>query len=142
MIEVEIVGNRLLIKSFDTLATSAEAFSAPAVKAIESGTIVTKTIGFETEQKYTLGLAYPAMKTDVAVAADGHIDFVSAEVLEKTAWAWMTDPGDINLFHKGGTEGHAKTVESYIYRGPDWKVNDCVIKSGDWMLGTVWDDHG
>lgn len=96
------------------------------------------------ERRYTLGVAYPAMRADVAVAADKHIDFVSADVLEKTAWEWMSKHRDIGLFHRAGTEGHADVVESYIYRGPDWHIpeSDYVVKAGDWMLGTVWDEHG
>jgi hypothetical protein len=56
--------------------------------------------------------------------------------------------GDIGLFHRDGTEGHAKPVESYIYRGPDWHISspvdgkDYVVKAGDWMLGTIWDEYG
>jgi hypothetical protein len=100
------------------------------------------------ESRYTLGLAYPAMRVDVGVAADGYRDFVSADTLEKTAWAWMSKNRDIGMFHRGGTEGHATVVESYIYRGPDWVTpspidgSECVVKAGDWMLGTVWDEYG
>jgi hypothetical protein len=100
------------------------------------------------ERRYSLGVAYPAMKADVSVAADGHRDFVSPEVLEKTAWEWMTKHRDVSLFHRDGTSGHAQVVESYIWRGPDWKVTSpvddkpYVIKSGDWLLGAVWDGYG
>jgi hypothetical protein len=100
------------------------------------------------EQRYTLGLAYPAMRPDSARAADGHIDFVSEEVLEKTAWNWMAKSRDVNLHHQGGTSGHATVVESYIYRGPDWLIESPMdgkkyaIKAGDWLLGTVWDEYG
>lgn len=100
------------------------------------------------ERRYTLGLAYPANKPDASRAADGHIDAVRPEVLEKTAWDWMSKYRDVNLFHKGGTDGHATVVESYIYRGPDWEItspldgNSYTIKAGDWMLGTVWDEEG
>lgn len=100
------------------------------------------------ERRYTLGLAYPAMVPDKAVAMDGHIDFAGPELLEKTAWGWMAKHRDIGLFHKDGTEGHATVVESYIYRGPDWLVTSPVdgreyaIKAGDWMLGTIWDRYG
>src|ERR1700677_3213256 len=92
------------------------------------------------ERRYTLGVSYPAMKADTAVAQDGHIDFASADVIEKTAWEWMSKHREIGLFHRSGTEGHATVVESYIYRGPDWTVsspvdgNDYVVKAGDWML--------
>ena len=96
----------------------------------------------EEEHRYTLGLAYPAMKPDSARAADGYIDFVSSEVLEKTAWSWMEKNHEIGMFHRDGTEGHATVVESYIYRGPDWQVGPTVIKAGDWLMGCQWDDYG
>ena len=94
------------------------------------------------EQQYTLGLAYPVNRVDASVAADGYRDFVGPEALERTAWRWMKESRDINLYHTDGTGGHATVVESYIYRGPDWTVDNTVIKAGDWMLGAVWDDHG
>jgi hypothetical protein len=100
------------------------------------------------ERRYTLGVAYYAMKADVSVAQDGHRDFAGPEALEKTAWEWMTKHRDVSLFHRNGTGGHADVVESYIYRGPDWIVESpmdgesYVVKAGDWMLGTVWDEHG
>lgn len=100
------------------------------------------------ERRYTLGVAYPAMRADVAVAQDGHRDFVSEDVLEKTAWEFMKSAGAVNMFHQDGTDGHATVVESYIYRGPDWEFSSPVdgskhvVKSGDWMLGTVWDAEG
>lgn len=106
---------------------------------------VLKTVN---EKRYTLGLAYPAMRPDPAKAADNHRDFVSEEVLEKTAWEWMVQHRDINLFHQDGTSGHGTVVESYIYRGPDWEVVSPVnnkgytIRSGDWLLGAVWDVYG
>ena|ERR1017187_3366515 len=116
------------------------------VKALNTDMVAQQVIKASGERQYTLGVAYPAMKKDIAVAQDGHIDFVPPEVLEKTAWDWMSKSRDIGLFHKSGTEGHATVVESYIYRGPDWHVEvggqTHIVKSGDWMLGTVWDDEG
>ena len=99
------------------------------------------------EQRYVLGLAYPALKKDVAVAQDGHIDFVGPEVLEATAWSWMNKSRKINLFHEDGTEGHAEVVESYVYRGPAWKTispvdkQEYTIEEGDWLLGVVFDEQ-
>jgi hypothetical protein len=114
----------------------------------ESDLLAINVIKATEERQYTLGLAYPAMKADVAVAADGHRDFASAEALEQTAWAFMTKGCGVNMFHQDGTDGHATVVESYIYRGPDWSftspvdTQSYVVKAGDWMLGTVWDDLG
>ena len=100
------------------------------------------------ERRFTLGVAYPAMKPDATKAADGHRDFVSPEVLEKTAHEWLRKYQDVNLFHQDDTSGHFTPAESYIYRGPDWTVtspvdgSEYVIKAGDWMLGGYWDDYG
>lgn len=100
------------------------------------------------ERRFTLGVAYPANKADVSRAADGHRDFVSPEVLEQTAWTWLVKYRDVNLFHQGKTEGHFTPTESYIWRGPDWEIESpvdgkpYVVKSGDWMLGGVWDEYG
>ncbi len=121
---------------------------APDIWTPESELVAVNVIKATEERRYTLGLAYPAMKVDVAVAKDGHRDFVSAEVLERTAWEFMSKGGGVNMFHRDGTDGHATVVESYIYRGPDWTFTspvdekDYVVKAGDWMLGTIWDDHG
>ena len=49
-------------------------------------------------------------------------------------------PDDIGTDHADGTTGAGRVVESYIYRGPDWFIGDAAIKSGDWLLGTVWDE--
>ena len=94
------------------------------------------------EQRFTLGLAYPAMRPDAAKAADGHIDFVSEEVLEQTAWNWLKKYRDVGLFHTEGTEGHFEPTESYIWRADDWHTGGGVIRKGDWLLGGVWDEFG
>jgi hypothetical protein len=121
---------------------------APVTWQPSEDPIAVNVIKASDEQRYTLGLAYPAMTVDVAIAKDGHRDFVSAEVLERTAWEFMTKSGGVNMFHQKDTDGHATVVESYIYRGPDWEFTSpadsksYVVKSGDWMLGTVWDETG
>lgn len=95
------------------------------------------------ERRYTLGVAYPAMKVDVGVAADGHRDFVSHEALEKAAWEWMTKHRDIGLYHRDGTEGRGTVVESYIWRGDPWVIkaadgSEQRVMPGDWLLGVQW----
>jgi Putative phage serine protease XkdF len=95
------------------------------------------------ERRYTLGVAYPAMKVDVGVAADGHRDFVSHEALEKAAWQWMTKHRDIGLYHRDGTGGRGTVVESYIWRGEPWVIKaadgtEQKVMTGDWLLGVQW----
>jgi len=89
------------------------------------------------EQRVALFVAYPANKADTAVAADGHIDFAAPDVVEKAAWNWMSKGARLGLLHKVATEDF-ETVESYIYRGPDWVVKaengtEQVIVAGDWL---------
>lgn len=96
------------------------------------------------EQRYTLAVAYPAMKPDVSKAQDGHRDFMAPDALEETAWRYMAKSRELGLCHVDGTEGHGTVVESYVYRGPDWTVkaadgSEQVIKAGDWLLGVIWD---
>ena len=96
------------------------------------------------ERKYTLTMGYPANTLDAAVARDGHLDFASETEVEKAAWGFMQNP-QVGLRHQDGTEGAGQIVESYIYRGPDWPVEAAngstqVIKSGDWLIGTIWSD--
>lgn len=118
------------------------------VEALDTSYAACNVIKAAPERRFTLGLAYPAMKPDASMAADGHRDFVSPEVLEKTAHEWLHKYRDVNLFHKDGTSGHFTPAESYIWRFPDWEVpspvdgKTYVVKAGDWLLGGYWDEYG
>lgn len=93
----------------------------------------------EHEQRYTLGVAYPADQVDA------HGDYTTPEELERAAWEFMRrvqkGRATIGLMHRSGTDGAGTVVESYIYRGPDWHVGDQIVKSGDWLLGVIWDEQ-
>jgi hypothetical protein len=116
--------------------------------AIETPYAACHVLKASEERRFTLGVAYPANKPDATKAADGHRDFVSAEVLEKTAHEWLHKYRDVNLFHKDGTSGHFTPAESYIWRFPDWEIRSpvdnqtYVVKAGDWLLGGYWDEYG
>ena len=99
----------------------------------------------EEEQRYTLTVAYPANKPDVATAQDGFRDFASPQAVEKAAWAYLRKSPNVGLWHQAGTDGSGSVCESYIYRGPDWKISaadgsEQVIKAGDWLMGIIWDE--
>jgi hypothetical protein len=94
------------------------------------------------EQRYVLGVAYQAGPDPmIKRGADGGRDFFSPEELEKAAWKFLKNGPESGLFHADGTEGAATVVESYIYRGPDWDLGDVVVKSGDWLVGAILDEH-
>lgn len=137
-VTIEIPENGILIAPAPL--TKAEAVDTPYAACR-----VVKTMD---ERRFTLGVAYPAMKPDASKAADGFRDFVSSEVLEKTAHEWLHKHRDVNLFHQDSTSGHFTPAESYIWRAPDWEISSpvdgkpYVVKSGDWILGGYWDEYG
>lgn len=108
----------------------------------EMTTVVVKSLE---EQRYTLTVAYPAYKPDVGIAQDGFRDFASAQAVEKAAWSYLQESPNVGLWHENGTDGSGRVCESYIYRGPDWTIqavdgSEQIIKSGDWLMGIIWDE--
>lgn len=92
------------------------------------------------ERRYTLSVAYPADKADVAVAQDGHRDFASKAAVEEAAHDYLRKSRKVGLMHADGTEGAGEVVESYIWPGDDWTTDSgYVVKSGDWMLAVIWE---
>lgn len=115
-------------------------------KAWDGETVAGVLVKAEAERRFTLAVAYPADKADVSVAADGHRDFASKAAVETAAWNFMRNGAAIGLHHLDGTDGSGEVVESYVYRGPDWSIKaaddtECVVKDGDWMVGTVWSEQ-
>lgn len=95
------------------------------------------------ERRVTLHVAYPANKPDAAVAADGFRDFASPEAVENAAWSFMLKSPEVGLWHQDGTSGCGRICESYVYRGPDWRMtaadgSEQVIKAGDWLVAIQW----
>ena len=123
---------------------------AKEIHGVDTPYAAVRLVKSNSERRFTLGVAYPALKADAGRAADGFRDFVSPEVLEKTAHEWLHKSADVNLFHSDNPahQGHFTPAESYIYRGPDWPVDSPVdgksywVKAGDWMLGGYWDEYG
>jgi hypothetical protein len=92
------------------------------------------------KQRYTLGVVYAPGEVDY------HGDTMSEVELEKSAWAFAKKEGltsRAGLMHMADTNGAGEVVESYIYRGPVWKIKgvdgiEQTIVPGTWMLGVVW----
>lgn len=95
------------------------------------------------ERRFTLVVGYPALRADSAQAADGFRDFAGPEAVEDAAWSYLQKSPQVGLWHSQGTDGAGVVTESYIYRGPDWRMtaadgSEQLIKAGDWLLGIVW----
>lgn len=89
----------------------------------------------DSEQRYTLGVAYPAKELDA------HREFMNPEQLEKAAWTALAKGLRLGVMHKAGTDGAAQVVESYIYRGPRWEIAGQIVESGDWLVGAIWNEE-
>jgi len=130
------------------LSAWVERASVPALEPVEQFAVIKS----EGDLRYTLGVAYPARRTTKATDSkdvDAHKDYMTPEELEKAAWAYLRDrttvrasggSTGVGTMHEDGTDGAGDVVESYIYRGPTWKVADQVVEAGDWLLGVVWDE--
>lgn len=102
------------------------------------------------ELRFTLGVAYPAMKADIATAMDGHRDFASAETVRKAAWSYLADHRAIGLCavspHVDPDVQAGTVTESYIWpsedpwvaKGVDGGPDRVLAEYGDWLLGIVW----
>lgn len=110
---------------------------------LNKAVMVYKAAGGKDAQRYTLSVVYPASKREKP-EPDFHGDVMSEEELEKSAWGFMGKGQDrIGLMHRPGTGGAGKVVESYIWRGPEWKMKDAggmdqSVSPGDWVMGIVW----
>jgi hypothetical protein len=104
----------------------------------ETANVLVKSDG---ERRFTLTVAYPADRADVAVAADGHRDFASKSAVEDAAWNYMRKGRQVGLWHAEGTTGAGEVVESFIWPGGDWATESgYVVKQGDWLVGIIWDE--
>jgi putative serine protease XkdF len=126
-----------------TIDDNRPAAAKAAAATWDGETIAARLLKADPARRYTLDVAYPADKADVALALDGHRDFASKAAVEDAAWDYMRRFRQVGVYHADGTEGAAEVVESYVYRGPDWAVqaadgSECVIKAGDWLVGFIW----
>lgn len=98
------------------------------------------------EQRFTLSVVYPCSKAGEP-EPDFHGDVMTAIELEKSAWQYMSKGTDrIGLMHRPGTTGAGRVVESYIWRGPEWKLEKDAgglpqsVSPGDWVMGIIWNE--
>ena len=129
-----------------TLKVSLEPAGAPASQpwnADGTADVAALVVKSNEELRYTLAVAYPADKADVAIAADGFRDFASKSAVREAAWEYLKKSRQVGLRHQDGTEGAGETVESFLWPGDDWVVkaadgSEHVVKNGDWLVGTIW----
>lgn len=85
------------------------------------------------ELRYTLGVAYPANRPD------SYNDYMTEDELQRAAWNFMRGDRRIGLMHWPGTDRAGTVVESYIWRGPEYRFGTETVRPGDWMLGVIWE---
>jgi hypothetical protein len=134
--EVVINGVRYAPVGGDAVAKSIEGLDTIAVDVLKA----------QEEKRWTLGLAYPCLKADAAVAADGHRDFIGPQQLERAAWTWMAKHRDVGLWHKDGVSNQATVVESHIHRGDPWVIkaadgSTVTVCEGDWLIACIWSEE-
>ena len=93
----------------------------------------------EFPNRYTLGVVYPADERDA------HGDTMTAEEIQRAAWKALGRRIACGLMHQPGTSGSGRVVESYLWRGPVWRMKDTggqqqEVSPGDWLLGVCWDE--
>lgn len=96
------------------------------------------------ERRFTLCVAYPANRADVAIAADGARDFASPEAVEQAAWSYLSKGGGVGIGHRQGSDHAGQVVESYLWRGDEpWMIKAAdgstqTVHPGDWLIGVIW----
>ena len=100
------------------------------------------------EQRFLLALAYQHGQDErIAKGVDGHRDFFTEAELEKAAWSLLQQGGlpEVGMYHVDGTVGHARIVESYIWRGEPFDMaavdgTTVRVNKGDWLVGLLCDE--
>lgn len=100
--------------------------------------LLIKSLGFNGEKRFSLAVAYPALRKD------GHGDYATPDTIEQAAWAYLADHREVGLYHADGLVGQGTVVESTIWRSPAWTCeavdgSSQTISPGDWLLGIVWE---
>lgn len=103
-----------------------------------------RVVKADPECRFLLTVAYSPNRLP-ARGADGYLDVVSPDVLEKAAWRFMDNGHEAGLWHEEGHAQEARVVESSIYRGPHWVIkatdgSEQVIEAGDWLVGFILSD--
>lgn len=119
------------------ISVEADEPTEPLVTRDIGGTVIKS----DAKQRYVLMVAYPSMKKDTATAADGHIDFGQAPVIEAACFNFMRKGCKLGMWHKEGYDP-GEVVENYIYRGPTWVIKSDdgtsqVIEPNDWLVGMI-----
>jgi hypothetical protein len=115
--------------------------------------LVADVVKSSSDQQYLLCIAWEPGKDDrIAKGVDGARDFMTAPDVEQAAWRLIAKHAGgqsglahASFFDPSRDESHARVVESYIYRGPDWPMtaadgSEVVVKAGAWLVGLECDD--
>ncbi len=109
-------------------------------KAAVGGTVLKA----DDENRFLLLVAYSPNRMPQR-GADGYVDVVRPEVLEKACWRFMDNGARVGLWHEDGHEQAARVVENYVYRASTpWVLKapsgaEERIEAGDWIVGLILD---
>lgn len=99
------------------------------------------------EERFIIAIAYqPGKDPRIRKGQDGGRDWVTEADLEKAAHSFMRNGPKGGTFHVDGTVGAITYGESWIHRGPDWRVTGpdgavTVIKAGTWLVAGHLDEN-
>lgn len=92
-------------------------------------------------QRFTLGVAYSPGGPD---EVDLQGDWATAETIELACWDYQRELqksnglNDSHVLDDGVVVG--EVVENYILPA-DTDINGTLVKSGSWLIGTIWEPH-
>jgi Putative phage serine protease XkdF len=119
--------------------------TAPTGTQWDGTGVAGRLVKAEAAKRFTLCVAYPALRPDAQIAADGFRDVASKEAVEDAAHSYLLKHRKVGLWHAPGdaTVGSGDVVESYIWRADPWVVKAVdgtqqTVYPGDWMLGVRW----
>lgn len=130
------------------IVVSLSHFDPSLAKSVETEGRILKSSDAD---RFLLMVAYSPNRMPLR-GADGFVDVVSPEVLEKACWRFAENGYRLGVDHKPGGEDAGRVVENTIYRNPiPWVTKDAAgnkvaIREGDWLVGVIltpkaWEDY-
>lgn len=121
---------------------------APKVTPWDGTGVAGRLVKAEATKRITLCCAYPALRPDAQIAADGFRDVASKDAIEDAAHSYLLKHRKVGLWHAPGnsTVGAGDVVESYIWPADPWVIKAVdgstqTVYPGDWMMAVKWSEQ-